>query len=144
MQKKREIFGGVANRVLSVFWQPARGGRSRQFALQQNAASNSFKQKKSPKQTRQALDSPQFVPCKVQHSSGTGRLRLEVQETLREVDRLRVMREEFHRSSADDNILDLARAWQETVLEMYDKYDDNVAAWASYVLNGSPFLQKRH
>lgn len=75
-----------------MFWQPARGGRSRQFALQQNAASNSFKQKKSPKQTRQALDSPQFVPCKVQHSSGTGRLRLEVQETLREVDRLRVMR----------------------------------------------------
>lgn len=53
-------------------------------------------------------------------------------------------REDFHRSSEDDNILDLARAWQEAVLKMYDEYEDNVAAWSGYVLNGSPFLQKRY
>lgn len=41
-------------------------------------------------------------------------------------------REEFHRSSTDDNILDLARARQEIVLKMYDNYDDNVAAQAGH------------
>lgn len=53
-------------------------------------------------------------------------------------------REDFHRSSEDDNILDLARAWQVAVLKMYDEYEDNVAAWSGFVMNGSPFLQKRY
>ena len=92
------------------------------FALQQNVAKNSHKQERSPEQTVQASGSLQaaayegqhsscfyflfyfFYSCLLsiynprgydrpcQHSSGTDRLRLEVQETLREVDRLRMMR----------------------------------------------------
>lgn len=62
------------------------------FALQQNVAKNSHQQERSPEQTVQASGPLQVAAYEGQQSSGTDRLRLEVQETLREVDRLRMMR----------------------------------------------------